>query len=243
MDADANSRSLGRVFDDDICYSVPDYQRRYVWSDEQADELWIDLMSVYMTNPNDRNVAYMLGAIVVLKKFQKKADIVDGQQRLVTLTLMFCAIRDALNEVNTVMNIDLKKSVMQKVDRKRSNCEYIKLHNTDDNNVLRKIVQGKIVKEEKLRSKSQKAINNNYQMFLVRAREFCENCGLTKDDGTSGLWQITEIIQDLKDKIYFVYVKIDDEDQAYQVFQTLNSKGEALNQADPNQKPSCKTLD
>ena len=145
---------------------------------------------------------------------------------------MFCAIRGALNEVNTVTNIDLKKSVIQKVERKRSNCEYIKLHNTDDNDVLRKIVQGRIVKKEKLRSKSQKAINNNYQMFLTRAREFCENCGLTKDGGASGLWKINEIIQDLKDKIYFVYVKIDDEDQAYQVFQTLNSKGEALNQAD-----------
>ena len=46
------------------------------------------------------------------------------------------------------------------------------------------------------------------------------------------MWKIADIIQDLKDKIYFVYITILDEEQAYQVFQSLNSKGEELNQAD-----------
>ena len=68
MIPDAKALSLTQVIDDDVRYSIPDYQRSYIWSDEQANELWNDLMDIYVTNPDDRHGEYVLGAIVTLQK-------------------------------------------------------------------------------------------------------------------------------------------------------------------------------
>ena len=230
MLADAGSRTLGQVFDGHVCYRVPDYQRSYIWSDEQADELWNDLMETYENDPDGKNTEYVLGAIVALRK-REIMEIVDGQQRLVTLTLMFCAIRDALNEIDMGENIDLRQNIIKKVDRAKSKSDYIRLHSPADDSTLQKIIRGRVATKTNP-SKSEQAMIKNYGMFLQRSRTLCGRCGLTNGDGSNGLWKIADIIQDLKDKIYFVYITILDEEQAYQVFQSLNSQGEALNQAD-----------
>ena len=229
MIPDAKALSLTQVIDDDVRYSIPDYQRSYIWSDEQANELWTDLMDVYVTNPDDRHGEYVLGAIVTLQKKSDTIEIVDGQQRLVTLTLMFCALRDTLKEFSIEQDEGFRR-IIGMFDRSKLK-NYIHLHNSTDDRILQDIVLGNPLKT-KQSSDSEKAMKKNYKMFLHLSRELWKKFDLTNGDASSALWRIQAIIEDLKAKIYFVYIKIEDEELAYQIFQSLNSKGEELNQAD-----------
>ncbi|HGO5824618.1 TPA: DUF262 domain-containing protein, partial [Mannheimia haemolytica] len=83
-------------------YHIPSYQRPYSWKKDQVEQLWYDLISSYNSSLEDESnndeENYFLGSIVLVQKSKKNNklfyDVVDGQQRLTTLTILFCALRD-----------------------------------------------------------------------------------------------------------------------------------------------------
>lgn len=87
--------SVGDIFGDKFAFSVPPYQRPYAWTTEHAGELLDDLLgflgdgdeSIEELNP------YFLGSIVLIKDERPDAQIVDGQQRLITLTILLAVLR------------------------------------------------------------------------------------------------------------------------------------------------------
>ena len=94
---EAADKDLAHVFCEDYLFSVPGYQRPYSWKTEQAQALFDDILdfmhSAPSTNKNELP-AYFLGSILLIKKSgEPEADIVDGQQRLTTLTILVSAIR------------------------------------------------------------------------------------------------------------------------------------------------------
>lgn len=72
-------------------YVIPRFQRPYSWDKDNIDEFWNDSI---LENEND----YFIGSIVVYKTDGSKFGIVDGQQRLTTITMILCALRDAYSE-------------------------------------------------------------------------------------------------------------------------------------------------
>lgn len=72
--------SLGQLFSNPLV--IPDYQRNYCWEDKQVKALWNSLKEI----PQNSN--YHLGTIILQKDKEGKYNIIDGQQRLVTLTLI-----------------------------------------------------------------------------------------------------------------------------------------------------------
>lgn len=92
------SLSVKQLFGDtDALYQIPRYQRPYSWGDEQLEKLWEDLLDAKDNNPN-----YFLGSIITAKPQEQSPylDIVDGQQRLTTLTILLCVVRDLFPELN-----------------------------------------------------------------------------------------------------------------------------------------------
>ena len=91
---DAHERSIGQVFSDTYAFEVPPYQRPYAWEVEQARELLEDLLDA-MDNEDPSGSAYFLGSIVLIKSPNNPhAQVVDGQQRLTTLTILLSILRD-----------------------------------------------------------------------------------------------------------------------------------------------------
>jgi len=84
----------------DAFYKIPQYQRPYKWEDEQVDKLWEDLHDAW----EDEEQNYFLGSIITAKPrgVEKSAylDVVDGQQRLTTLMILFCVVRDLYPAIN-----------------------------------------------------------------------------------------------------------------------------------------------
>lgn len=88
---DAGEYPLGKVFCSDFEFSIPDYQRPYSWGTEQALQLVDDLEDALQRNPDE---PYFLGSIVLVRDGDRRADVIDGQQRLTTLSILFAIMRD-----------------------------------------------------------------------------------------------------------------------------------------------------
>src|SRR6056297_1900144 len=79
-------------------FKVPEYQRQYAWQEAQWEDMWNDLMDVMESGDS-----HFLGSIVVVKE-DKRFDqldileVVDGQQRLVTISLILCLIRERFTQ-------------------------------------------------------------------------------------------------------------------------------------------------
>src|SRR5947207_10416231 len=88
--------AIQRIFSDDFFFTIPFYQRPYAWMTEQAEELFDDLATFAgqgREQLEDLN-PYFLGSIVLIKaEDSPDAFIVDGQQRLTTLTILLSALR------------------------------------------------------------------------------------------------------------------------------------------------------
>lgn len=95
------SLSIGELFGNkDALYKIPQYQRPYKWEDEQVDKLWDDIYDAFENSEDN----YFLGSIITAqpRDNEKSAyvDVVDGQQRLTTLMILFCVIRDLYPKIN-----------------------------------------------------------------------------------------------------------------------------------------------
>ncbi|MDE0119188.1 MAG: DUF262 domain-containing HNH endonuclease family protein [Bdellovibrionales bacterium] len=89
----------------DSLFEVPVYQRPYSWESEEVEQLWDDLYESYKNQEKNHN--YFLGSIITIPKNNGYQDIVDGQQRLTTLMILFCVIRDLYPNINH--NIDINE--------------------------------------------------------------------------------------------------------------------------------------
>lgn len=95
------SLSIKELFGNtDALYKIPQYQRPYKWEDEQVEKLWDDVYESFENG--DEN--YFLGSIITAKPRDNEksayVDVVDGQQRLTTLMILFCVIRDLYPDIN-----------------------------------------------------------------------------------------------------------------------------------------------
>lgn len=90
------SKAIKEIFGDvNAFYQIPNFQRPYSWEDEQVEQLWDDIYTAYQNNTEDNNIDenYFLGSLILIQN-NNVFDVVDGQQRLTTLMILFCVIRE-----------------------------------------------------------------------------------------------------------------------------------------------------
>ena len=81
---------VAKIFSSDFDYAIPSYQRPYAWTEVQAGDLFSDLYDFFVKEKDD---TYFLGSIVLIKDEGKPhAEVIDGQQRLTTLTILLAAL-------------------------------------------------------------------------------------------------------------------------------------------------------
>ena len=106
--ANAYEQPVAKIFSDDYVFRIPGYQRPYAWTTDQAQELFDDLLMFMQAagGPVEEMPPYFLGSIVLIKEEgAPQADVVDGQQRLTTLTVLLAAIRSCVSEANLALRI------------------------------------------------------------------------------------------------------------------------------------------
>ncbi|BDZ44285.1 DUF262 domain-containing protein [Naasia aerilata] len=100
-DIDIESMLSGRYF------KIPRFQRPYSWDDENIQDLWDDVMAA-------KGEDYFIGSMVVYRGGKQAFSLVDGQQRLTTITVFLCILRDAFASLDEV---DLAAGIHQLVER------------------------------------------------------------------------------------------------------------------------------
>src|SRR4051794_10483032 len=108
-DLTAGEYALRKIFSSDYEFTIPDYQRPYAWGKEQALQLLDDLEGALA---RDTDEPYFLGSIVLVKAgSDPRAEVIDGQQRLTTLSILFAVLRDLT--ANSKLAAELAKVVVE----------------------------------------------------------------------------------------------------------------------------------
>ena len=90
---------LAKIFSSDFDYNIPSFQRPYSWTEDQTRELFNDLHDFYVEESSEEQ--YFLGSIVLVKEDDKPhSEVIDGQQRLTTLTILLAALTSRLTGDN-----------------------------------------------------------------------------------------------------------------------------------------------
>ena len=106
---------------DQYLFEVPRYQRRYVWDETNWNKLWEDIVGQVNIPPNQRGVGHFTGPIVTrviderAEDRRQRFEVIDGQQRLTTLEIIFCVIRDLCSGVPSLENDSAVKTAKDHV--------------------------------------------------------------------------------------------------------------------------------
>ncbi|HDR1107056.1 DUF262 domain-containing protein [Pasteurella multocida] len=232
--------NIKRIFSDsDTFYQMPIYQRPYSWDKERVYQLWYDILEAYKNyekNPNvDQN--YFLGSLVVIKK-DKSFEVVDGQQRLTTLTILFCVLRDMKLDLSSKNNVVIKKCIHDDEDEVQN--ARLKLTTHLDNHSLFKttIIDGISLDNE---SKSEE------NRFLKTAFYFKRLIEKANDSSSEDyIPNFQSMIDYIFERVLLIRIKCYDEGFAIKLFSVLNDRGLDLNPTDIIkayllQKLSCET--
>ena len=223
---EATELQLLKVFSDDYLFEIPEYQRPYAWTTEQVSELLDDILYAIGEEKAIGEIPpYFLGSIVIIKDdISPVADIVDGQQRITTLTIMFCALRELSSD--DVDRNTLGTYVRAASDRFAGVEGRFRLNVRErDRGFFRNNVQeiGKLGDSVEL---SIAPFPDSQQRMLENARYLWENLSKLDEQRRDRLTRF--LIQ----RCYLVVVSASDQSSAYRIFAVMNDRGLDLSPTD-----------
>lgn len=211
-------------------YIVPLYQRDYSWKEDNWEDLWSDILLV-----SESNSVHYMGAIVLQSKGNKTFSIIDGQQRLTTITIIALAciskIKElANNNIDKEANEERAKLLSSKFigDKDPSSLTYFsKLSLNENNNSFFQtyILTFRTPSTQRNLKDSDKLLLNAYTFFQEKVKKHFE--GNTKGEDIAKF--LNEIVAE---RLMFIQIIVENELRAYTVFETLNSRGVGLTVTD-----------
>lgn len=225
MDIKGEQRAVQKVFCDDFVLRVPDYQRPYAWRAEQAEELLEDLLSFLgeVATPVADLPAYFLGCVVLVKsEGRAESEIIDGQQRITTLTILLAVLRQM---TSAAFGADLTRYLYQPGSQVEGTQNQYRLHlRRKDDAFFREHVQAE-GGLEKLAGLSIE-LSDSQQRMRENARCFQDKLAAKTVE------QRERLARYLIQRCFLVVVSVGDRDSAYRIFSVLNDRGLDLSHAD-----------
>ena len=227
------SLSIRELFGNtDSLYKIPRYQRPYKWEDEQVEKLWDDITESFENKENN----YFLGSIITAKPKDNEGsayvDVVDGQQRLTTLMILFCVIRDLYPDINAelakdnplVVDIDtIKSSITLFGKSKRLKLFTHPQHQSEFENLILDNNTSILTKPFKYQIKTDEEPKYKFinTAFIFRSKLL----ELGKDNAEA-------LINYLFNKVNIIRIDCNNRGFAIKLFQVLNDRGMDLTPAD-----------
>ena len=215
----ASERKITKLFSEsDTVFSIPVYQRDYNWQEKQCQRLFKDILQ---TGKNEKVSSYFLGSIVYIHDGiygvgEKEFHVIDGQQRMTTLTLLFLAIYFKLK--GTILAKDADKIYNQYVVNPYSEKEIkLKLLPPEENlYILNKISHNKFNELEAFQDRN---MLKNYLFF-------------EKELETLSFEDMKHLSNGIEKLIYIDIALEKGKDDPQKIFESLNSTGLDLSQGD-----------
>lgn len=209
-------------------FVVPDYQREYVWeADKHIYQFLLDLEEEFEARSQEQQ-SYFLGSIIIVEN-NNKYDVVDGQQRLTTIVIMLCAMRDILENIKTHNQLtnmgnsilDIIKGWLFKFDlRTKSTLSRLELQYDESNGYLETLIQ-----KEEYEGKTTNSIDK-MQKAYTRIYEYLQNYVKQSTE------TFENYIQFFLTSVDVVVMRSDNLGSALKIFETINQRGAGLNAMD-----------
>lgn len=219
----ASATTAGSLFSTSA-FEVPPYQREYAWEEDEVSEFWSDLQRATGED------SYFLGLLILTEEGGRK-HVVDGQQRLLTLTLLAASIYHQAIEAGRKaladrLHSDFLTAIDYQTDLTRPR---VVLSDQIDNLTLQSIIESGLpqhipLKTDKLEKETLSArLRDSYQFLNARLREDLQADPFKR----LGVW--TDFITN---RLYFAVFVHPDSSSAYRVFEVINTRGKELTTAD-----------
>lgn len=220
---EAKETPISNLFSENFIFNIPVYQRPFSWTVDNFDELYNDISNLF-ENPS---VQYFLGSILLQETNKNTYDIVDGQQRITALTILFAVIRDNTN------NSDLKEKIgsyiYQEADSFKEIPEVMRITPWSE---LQDLFKDYIYKnggttnflndfETKIKYRDQE--DPRYHIYEA-IHTFKNKIDVQSD--------LETFVRYLLNRVFVVYIKATSRTSAFRLFSVMNSRGLPLDTSD-----------
>ncbi|MBN1383536.1 MAG: DUF262 domain-containing protein [Elusimicrobia bacterium] len=204
--------------------SVPTYQRTYAWKEEHISNLFQDLAKAIKNKESE----YFLGSVVVNERSPECPEVVDGQQRLATITILLAAIRNYFLSIGDKNGKDRadgieKKYLINKDIDSLENIPQFQTNEIDNDFFIKKILSHPGNPERNIlpTKDSHRRIAKADEL----AKQFLINFISGQSDQSKALLEFKNYIDS---SIKVILVTVPDESNAFTIFETLNDRGLSL---------------
>ena len=230
MDFAASKNCINELLSRNCSYVIPKNQRKYVWDETEWAELFEDIFLIEQKN----DYAHFIGSFVFAKTNANHTyEIIDGQQRLITISILFCCMSDILNEISE------KKVSMSFLDSfvlgTNNGDDFYKITRDDESfsliYLIDEIKKGIIMNFDEIESlfndnfskkdKYNRKIFNCYNYFKRRIKDYIANKNFKEE------------LLAMKEKLIScqcIEITVGTDFEGFRVFETLNARGIPLEQ-------------
>lgn len=225
------NNTLRKLLGNGLTYRIPRFQRDYSWTEEEWEDLWQDLLG---TLGSGREAAHYMGYLVLQSSDDKSFDVIDGQQRLTTLSLLALAALKALQRL-VAAGIQPEDN-QRRIDQIRGTYigyldpvtlvarPKLALNRNNNSYYQSYLVPLGHLPQRGLRA-SEHLLRKAFEWF---DRRVTEHVSTAVDAGRA----LAQFVEDTSDKLFFTVITVTDELNAYKVFETLNARGVRLSATD-----------
>ena len=197
-------------------FRVPPYQRSYAWEREHVEALLNDIKDAIHSKENE----YFLGSIVVTGPVNQRYEVVDGQQRLTTVSLLVAAIKDvfARDGDSDVVN-SVKADFLASIDRKTKEKEPKLILNEIDNELYQELLETiPNINKERFSRQSHKRLIDAADTIFKYIEDICINAKDSEEE-------LHAWLDYLETNLKVIVVTAPDDSNAFIIFETLNDRG------------------
>jgi len=228
MNFNTTNQTFRQLMGNGLSYRVPRFQRDYSWDVDHWDDLWLDIVGLFGDEPEP---AHYMGYLVLQSADNRSFGIIDGQQRMTTLSLLMLAAVSHLTDLAAPDAPDDPQS--RRARQLRNNYigyldpvtlvprSKLTLNRHND-----RFYQNYLVPLERL---PQRGLNASEHLlrraFIMLKNQVEAHCG---KDGQS----VARFVDTAVDKLFFTVITVTDELNAFKVFETLNARGVRLSATD-----------
>lgn len=220
---DAGEVQLGELFTNKFDFAIPDYQRPYAWGRDETLQLLDDLRG---SLDRDTDEPYFLGSVVLVKeKGIPSAEVIDGQQRLTTLTILFAVLRDLATD--DALRVDIQKLVEEPAVVWANKTAKPRLCLRDrDAKFFREYVQSDGAIATLIGLSDNQATTDSQRSIRGNAKALHEALSALPEDDRTRLFVM------MASRTFLVVVSTPDLNSAYRIFSVMNARGLPLTPPD-----------
>ena len=226
------NKTYRQLLGNGLTYRIPRFQRDYSWGEEEWEDLWADIIG---TLPSDGEPAHYMGYLVLKTADNRVFEVIDGQQRLTTVSLIvLCAMRHLKkyseagnNSENNQKRLDqLRATYIGYLDPVTLNTQNKLSLNRNNDDYYRNYL---VTLSENLPQRgfpaSTHSMRKAFEWFERHLGDFVKT---EPDPGIA----LAQFIETMTDRLFFTVITVADEINAYKVFETLNARGVRLSATD-----------